>query len=74
MRQDRSMPDDVDYAWLQELLEGREWSEEDLATARSLLENQQRALDEAHPRDHRNRQALEEVVAALQRALEAHGG
>jgi hypothetical protein len=66
------VPDDADYAWLQELLDRPEWSADDLATAQFLLANQQHALDAADARDQRTVRRLGEVVDALQRAIERH--
>jgi hypothetical protein len=66
------VPDDADYAWLQELLDRPAWSADDLTTAQFLLGNQQRALDAADPRDRLTVRRLGEVVGALQRAIERH--
>ena len=68
------MPDDFDYAWLGEFIDNApNWSEEDLATARSILADQKRTVTEAHPRHRRNREKLQSVVDALERAIETHG-
>lgn len=67
------MPDDLDYAWLGEFIaHPRRWSE-DLAIARTLLENQRRALEETDPRDRRHRPAPEDTVNALQEATDTRG-
>jgi hypothetical protein len=68
------MPADLDYAWLGEFIaHPPRWSEEDLAIARTLLENQRRALEETDPRDRRHRPALEDTVNALQEAIDTRG-
>jgi hypothetical protein len=67
------VPDDLDYAWLGEFLDNAAgWSAKDLETARFLLANQRRALDEAHPRDATTRERLRGVVDALESAIEQH--
>ena len=46
------MPDNVDYEWLGQLLANPgHWTEDEHATAQQMLENQRRALADAHPRD-----------------------
>lgn len=69
------MPDNADYAWLEQFLAASAtWSEDNLATARSMLENQRRAVEEAHPRDVRGRRSLQEVVDLLEAAIRRHEG
>jgi hypothetical protein len=67
------VPDDFDYLWLGEFLgDARNWSTEDVSTARWLLAKQRQALDDAHPSDEKTRERLRGVVDALQRALAKH--
>ncbi len=74
MRQDHTPCQNFDYTWLDEFIaDAPHWSEEDVATARSLLANQKRAVNEAHPLDRRNRARLQGVVDALERAIEKRG-
>jgi len=68
------VPDDLDYVWLDEfVVNAPHWSEDDLATARSLLADQMRAVEEAHPRDQKTRDRMQGVVEALERAIGTHG-
>jgi hypothetical protein len=68
------VPDDFDYLWLDEFIANApHWSDDDLATARSLLANQRRALSDTNPRDRRNRMNLQQVVDSLEQAIESHG-
>jgi hypothetical protein len=69
------VPDDVDYIWLDAFIgDAPNWSTEDVATARSLLADQRRAVAEAHPRDTKTRERLGRVVSSLERAIEKHTG
>jgi len=73
MRHDAAVPDDVDYAWLGRLIDHPEsWSADDLATARQLVAHQRRALDDEHPRDVQGRQAEQELIDALEAAIQAY--
>jgi hypothetical protein len=69
------VPDNFDYGWLDELLgNAPQWSADDLKTPRSLLANQKRALEDTHPRDRRSRHSLQQVVDALEQAIETYRG
>jgi hypothetical protein len=73
LRHHAAVPDDLDYAWLGRLIDHPEsWSADDLATARQLVADQQIALDEEHPKDARGRQAKQDVIDALEAAIERH--
>ena len=64
------MPDDLDYAWLGELLrDPRAWSDGDAATVRSMIATQRAALAEEHPRDATSRLASEQLIDELEIAL-----
>ena len=64
------MPDDFDYAYLGGLLERpEEWTRDDLANAKAMLDNQRRAVAEAHPKDAKNRRTLQGVADALESAI-----
>jgi siderophore synthetase component len=72
------VPDDADYEALRWLLEHpREWSAEDLAAVRFMIETQRAAIADAHPRDERSRAnyagMLDELEAALRVHLETRG-
>ena len=67
------VPDDLDYCWLGRLIDHPEsWSADDLATARQLVANQKRALDDEHPQDVLGRQAKQGVIDALDAAIETY--
>jgi hypothetical protein len=64
------MPDSLDYQWLGHLLaDPHRWSEADAAAARSILENQKRALSELHARDANGRRNAQELIDQLESAL-----
>jgi hypothetical protein len=67
------MPDDVDYGWLRELLAHPDrWTDDDAASVRVMIENQRRALNDAHPKDDRGRRSSQELIDQLESALKAH--
>ena len=73
IRHDATVPDDVDYAWLGRLIDHPEsWSADDLAIARQLVATQKAALDDEHPRDVQGRQAKQELIDALEAAIETY--
>jgi hypothetical protein len=67
------MPDDIDYAWLRELLAhpGR-WTEDDTASVRLMLETQRRALNDLHEKDESGRRSAQQLIDQLDAALRAH--
>jgi hypothetical protein len=66
------VPDDSDYAWLGRLIDHPgSWSADDLATARRLAD-QRRALDDEHTKDVRGRREQQDVVDALEAAIETY--
>ncbi len=68
------VPDDLDYAWLDRLVDQAEsWSADDLATARRLLADQRRALGEEHTKDVRGRRRKQQVVEELESAIAGYG-
>jgi hypothetical protein len=72
-RHDLAVPDNQDYAWFFSFLAQPEmWTNDDLATARDLLSYQKRAVAEAHPKDRKSRESLQEVVDALEAAIARH--
>jgi hypothetical protein len=73
LRHHAAVPDDLDYVWLGRLIDHPEsWSAGDLTAARQLVADQQIALDEEHPKDARGRQAKQDVIDALEAAIERH--
>jgi hypothetical protein len=67
------VPDDLDYTALGELLEDpAAWSRHDFTTARAILANQWRSIQESDPKDAKTRASLEEVVEQLQAAIDAY--
>jgi hypothetical protein len=75
VRQDQTVPDDFDYAWLDEFIDDApNWSDDALETARLHLANQKRAVSEADPRDLKTRETLQQVVDRLERAIQKRGG
>jgi hypothetical protein len=69
------VPDHFDYEWLSEFCgKAQNWGPDELATARSMLADQRRALDESHPSDRKTRKRLQHVVNQLKRAIESYGG
>jgi hypothetical protein len=75
VRQDHTVPDDFDYAWLDDFIDDApNWSQDDLETTRFHLANQRQAVSEADPRDLKTREALQQVVHRLERAIQNRGG
>lgn len=73
MGHDAAVPDDFDYAWLGRLIDHPEsWSADDLATARQLVAQQKAALDDEHPQDVQGRRAKQELIDALDAAVETY--
>jgi hypothetical protein len=73
VRHHGGVPDDDDYAWLGRLIDHPDsWSADDLATARQLVAEQKSALDNEHPKDARGRQAKQDLIGALEAAIERH--
>ena len=69
------MPDDTDYIWLAEFIDDApNWSQSDLQSARFHLANQKRAVGDADRRDPKTREALQQVVDRLERAIQERGG
>jgi hypothetical protein len=67
------VPDTSDYEWLGWLVaHPEEWTKSDLAAARSLLADQRRAVEGAHPKDVKNRRSLQAVVDQLETALRTY--
>jgi hypothetical protein len=67
------MPDDADYQELGELLAHPErWTDEDVASVRFMIANQQRAVAGMHPKDGKGRRSAQSVVAELEAALQTY--
>jgi hypothetical protein len=65
------VPDTVDYEWLGWLVAHPEqWTRSDLAAARSMLADQRRAVENAHP--NKGRRPLQAVVDQLETALRTY--
>jgi hypothetical protein len=67
------VPDDADYEWLRWLIDHpREWSDDDVASVRSIIAGQRAAIDDAHPRDNRSRAAYQAAIDELEAAMRVH--
>lgn len=67
------MPDNQDYEWLGWLVSHpQEWTADDLATARSMIVDQRRAIAESHPLDVKTLRSMQEVVDQLEAAVRTH--
>ena len=67
------MPDNQDYEWLGWLLSHpEEWTEEDLAAARSIVKTQKRAIRESHPKDEKSRRSYQGLIDELEAAIRRH--
>jgi hypothetical protein len=67
------VPDDFDYAWLRWLIaHPSEWTSEDLAAVRFLIEEQRRALGELHAKDADGRRSAQVLLDQLELALRSH--
>lgn len=70
---DVSVPDSSDYVWLGWLIaHPDEWTSTDLARAESIVADQNRAVDESHPKDAAGRERLRAVADALESAIAEH--
>jgi hypothetical protein len=67
------VPDNEDYQWLGWLVSHPdEWTDDDLSTARSLIVDQRRAIEESQPLDAKTLRSMQEVVDQLEAAVRAH--
>jgi hypothetical protein len=67
------VPDNQDYEWLGWLVSHpEEWTKHDLATARSMIVDQRRAIEDSSPLDVKTLRSMQEVVDQLEAAVRAH--
>jgi hypothetical protein len=65
--------DNQDYEWLGWLVAHPEaWTRDDLATARSIIEDQERAIRDSQPRDEKSRRSYQALIDELEAAIRRH--